>query len=130
MKKLLLITVIALSLVLTACGPKTTTINITATDSGYDSKTYTVPAGQQVTISLTNKGAIDHKIAVLKKGEEVTLPFSDNDQSKIYWELENVSPGTTKSGTFTAPTEAGEYTIICDVPGHIEMGMTATLIVK
>ena len=38
--------------------------------------------------------------------------------------------GKTKSDTFTAPTEPGEYAVVCGIPGHIEKGMTATLIVK
>ena len=130
MKKIL--TSIALILVfsLTACGAKKTTLNVTATDTGYDAATYTVPAGGQVTVNLTNNGAIEHEFAVLKLGQHVDPPFGDKDEDKIFWELDGVEAGTTKSDTFTAPTEPGEYDIICGIPGHIEMGMIATLIVK
>jgi len=125
------ILVLALSLILAACGgSKKTTLNATATDTGYDSPTYTVPAGAEVTLNLTNKGAIEHEFAVLKKGEHVTPPFGEKDEGKIFWELDGVAAGTTASGTFTAPTEPGEYDVICGIPGHIELGMTATLIVK
>ena len=132
MKKILtsFILVLALSLILTACGSKKTTLNVTATDSGYDSMTYTVPAGGVVTVNLTNNGAIEHEYAILKLGQHVTPPFGDKDEDKIFWELDGVEAGTTKSDTFTAPTEPGEYDVICGIPGHIEMGMTATLIVK
>jgi len=132
MKKFLTSTVLvlALSLVLTACGSKKTTLNVTANDTGYDSPTYTVPAGGEVTLNLTNNGAIEHEFAILKLGEHVTPPFGEKDEGKIFWELDGVAAGTTASGTFTAPTEPGEYDVICGIPGHIELGMVATLIVK
>ena len=131
MKKILASTVLvlALSLILTACGSKKATLNVTTTDTGYDSPTYTVPAGVEVTVKMTNNGVLEHEFAILKLGEHVTPPFGDKDEDKILWELDAVQAGTTKSGTFTAPTEPGEYDIICGVPGHIELGMTATLIV-
>jgi uncharacterized cupredoxin-like copper-binding protein len=132
MKKILSTTVLvlALSLILAACGAKKATLNVSATDTGYDSPTYTVPAGAEVTLSLTNNGAVEHEFAILKKGEHVTPPFGDKDEDKIFWELDGVDAGQTKSDTFTAPTEPGEYDVICGIPGHIELGMVATLIVK
>jgi Sulfocyanin (SoxE). len=132
MKKILILVtiVLSLSLALTACGTKTTTLNVSTTDTSYDSPTYTVPAGGKVNLTMTNNGAVEHEFAILKLGEQVTLPFSDDDEAKILWELDGVAPGETKSDTFTAPTEPGEYSVICGIPGHIEMGMLATLIVK
>ena len=123
--------ILALAFMLTACGGKSgVTLNVTSTDTGYDSQTYTVPAGAQVTLNLTNNGANPHEFAILKLGEHVSLPFGEDDESKILWELDGVDPGTTKSDTFTAPTEPGTYDVICGIPGHIELGMIATLIVK
>jgi uncharacterized cupredoxin-like copper-binding protein len=132
MKKVLISTilVLVLSLALTACGGNRVTLNVSATDSGYDSKVYTVPAGANVTLNLTNNGAVAHEFAILKLGEHVTPPFGEKDEDKILWELDGVDPNTTKSDTFTAPTQPGEYDVICGIPGHIEMGMVATLVVK
>jgi uncharacterized cupredoxin-like copper-binding protein len=133
MRKIFTVTVLvlAMSLILTACGSSNkATLNVTATDKGYDSKTYTVPAGATVTLNMTNNGAVTHEFAILKSGEHVTPPFGEKDEGKILWELDGVEPGTSKSDTFTAPTEPGEYDVICGVPGHIEMGMIATLTVK
>ena len=131
MKKVVFL-VLALTLVLTACGgkPGTVTVKVTSTDTGYDSKTYTVPAGAEVTLSLTNTGSVVHEFAIIKLGEHVTSPFGEDDESKIFWELDGVDPGTTKTDTFTAPTEPGTYDVVCGIPGHIELGMVATLIVK
>lgn len=122
--------VLALLLILTACGSPKNTLNVTSTDAGYDSPTYTVSAGAEVTLNMTNTGTVEHEFAILKKGEHVTPPFGDKDEDKIFWELDGVDAGETKSDTFTAPTEPGEYDIICGIPGHIELGMVATLIVK
>ncbi len=132
MKKILIgsMIVLALALVLSACGSNKTTLNVSTTDTGYDSKTYTVPAGAEVTLNMTNNGSIEHEFAILKLGEHVTPPFGDKDEDKIYWELDGVDAGETKSDTFTAPAEPGEYDVICGIPGHIELGMVATLIVK
>ncbi len=124
--------ILALAFVLTACGGKSgkVTLNVATTDTGYDSKTYTVPAGAEITLKMTNNGSVVHEFAILKLGEHVSSPFSDDDEAKIFWELDDVEAGETKSGTFTAPTEPGEYDIVCGIPGHIELGMVATLIVK
>ncbi len=125
-----MVLVLALSLILTACGPQKATLNVTATDKGYDSISYTVPAGAEVTLNMTNNGAVEHEYAILKLGQHVTPPFGDKDEDKIFWELDGVDVGETKSDTFTAPTEPGEYDVICGIPGHIELGMIAKLIVK
>jgi plastocyanin len=104
------------------------TLNITMTDDSYDSATYTVPAGATVTVNLANQGAAPHTLDILKKGEQLSI-YKAEDEDKILWELAALA-GETKSGTFTAPTEPGEYQIICRVPGHLVVGMSATLIVK
>jgi plastocyanin len=129
MRRILIVAMFMLALTLTACGSKKATLNVTATDQGYDSSTYTVPAGAEVTVNMTNNGAAAHVFAVLKRGEHVTPPYKPTDEDKIFWELV-AKAGETQSGTFTAPTEPGEYDIICRVPGHIELGMIATLIVE
>jgi len=151
MRKILVVTTFLLALTFTACAsndpgnPQTTasptssgalnpegnkvTLNITTTDDGYDSRTYTVPAGAEVTVNMTNNGDLEHVFDILKLGEHVKPPYQATDEGKILWELV-VPAGTTKSGTFTAPTEPGEYDIICKVPGHIQTGMIATLIVE
>ena len=131
MKKILVVALFVLALMLTACGGSNkATLNVTATDTGYDSSTYTVPAGAQVTLNMTNQVVLEHEFAILKLDQHVTPPFGEKDEDKILWELDGVEAGTTKSGTFTAPTQPGSYDVICGLPGHIEKGMTATLVVK
>lgn len=125
-----LVLALSMALLLTACGGGGTTINVTITDFAYTPSTFTVPAGAQVTLNATNKGAVEHEFAIMKLGTSVTPPFGDKDEGNIFWELDQIEAGTTKSGTFTAPTEPGEYEIICGLPAHIEKGMVAKLTVK
>lgn len=131
MKKLIVVALLALSLstVLAACssGPS---INVTVTDFAYTPNSYTVPAGATVSLRVINNGAVEHEFAIMKKGTSVAPPFGDKDEGNIFWELDEIGPGTTKTATFTAPTEPGTYEVICGLAGHIEKGMVATLIVQ
>ena len=105
------------------------TLNVTANMEDYDSSTYTVPAGAEVTVNFTSDSVVPHVFAILKKDEHITPPYQPTDDDKVMWSI-TAKPGETKSGTFTAPTEPGEYDIVCPIPGHIEFGMKATLVVK
>ena len=121
--------VLCLSVVLTACsaGPS---LNVTITDFAYTPNAWTVPAGATVTIKARNDGSVEHEFAIMKLGTSVTPPFGDKDEGNIFWELDEIGAGTTKSATFTAPTEPGEYEVICGLAGHIEKGMVGKLTVK
>ena len=122
--------VIGLSLLLTACGGSGTNLNVTVTDFAYDPSIITVSAGDTINIHVKNNGAVEHEFAIMKLGTSVTPPFGDKDEGNIFWELDEIQSGTTKSDTFTAPTEPGEYEIVCGLAGHIENGMVGKLIVK
>jgi hypothetical protein len=65
MKRIITVTMLAFALILTACSSNKTTLNVTATDQGYVSSTYTVPAGAEVTVNLTNSGAMAHVFDIL-----------------------------------------------------------------
>lgn len=132
MNKLLKVMIVALglSLLLTACGGSGTTVNVTLSDFAYSPSTITVPAGATVKLNAKNNGSVEHEFAIMEAGYKVQAPFGDKDESHILWELDEIQPGTTKSDTFTAPTEPGDYEIVCGLAGHIENGMTGTLTVK
>lgn len=126
----LLALIVGLVLTLTACGGGGTTINVTLTDYAYNPTTFTVPAGATVKLNANNQGSVEHEFAIMKLGTSVTPPFGDKDEGNIYWELDEIQAGTTKSDTFTAPSEPGDYEVVCGLAGHIENGMVATLTVK
>jgi uncharacterized cupredoxin-like copper-binding protein len=127
-----LVTFIAAALTLTACASSTTgastAVSVNLSDFAFAPMTATVPAGKEITLNLKNTGKVLHEYVIIKAGEKVTLPFDDDDESKVYWESE-VAAGETKTVTFTAPTEAGVYEVVCGQPTHIEAGMKGTLTV-
>ncbi len=123
---------IVLSLVLAGCASATTgastTLSVELTDFAFKPATFTVPAGKEITVTVTNKGANVHEFVIMKAGTKVDPPFGDKDEGNIYWEIDDVQSGQTKTGKFTAPGP-GTYQIVCGQPRHIEMGMVGTLTV-
>ncbi len=133
MKKTLYVLVLLLvsSLALTACGGgsgPSTTIDVTFTDFMFTPDTFTVPAGQEITINTTNNGAVVHEFVIMKLGQTVGDDFGDEDEGNIFWEVET-EPGGKVTEKFTAPTEPGEYQVVCGTEGHFKAGMVGKLIV-
>lgn len=123
-----IIALIGMLLVLASCASSSTTLSIRTSEFKYDPPQWTVPTGQRVTVRLINDGNEEHEWVLLKPGEQVTMPFDDDDEDKIAFEVE-VEPAGTKVGFFTAPA-SGTYTIVCGAKGHLETGMKGTLVVK
>ena len=86
-------------------------VTVTMFDLAFEPKTITIPADTPVTISLANQGFLPHNFSI-----------PDHDVSV------NVKGGQTGTAEVTLP--AGEYRVICGIPGHTEAGMIATLIVE
>jgi len=134
MKKfvILLGLVLVIPLVLAACGgggaSGGTTIKTVMTDFKFDPAESSVPAGQSVTLDLTNNGSVEHSWAVMSK--PVTGPsFTDADKANVLFTKVLPAGGAEKT-TFTSPTSPGEYQVICDIPGHYEAGMVGKLTVQ
>ncbi|NUQ86408.1 MAG: cupredoxin domain-containing protein [Anaerolineales bacterium] len=131
-KRLLIGGLLFLALLLSACGGNgngaSTNITLKMTDFSFTPNTFTVPAGKEITVQVSNEGVVEHEFVIMKFGAEVTSPFDDDDEANIYWEIE-LEPGESETVTFTAPSEAGKYQISCGTPGHHEAGMTGTLTV-
>ncbi len=123
---------IVVPLLLAGCGgagAPSTSIHVTMTDFAFSPNTFTVPAGQQISVNATNNGAVNHSFIIMKAGKQVQGHFTDADKANVYWEVPEVPPGESSNGTFTAPTQPGDYQIICGNAGHFEAGMVAKLIV-
>jgi plastocyanin len=84
-------------------------ITVVAKDLGFDADSYSADAGE-VTISYENTGAVEH-----------TLVIDGVDDFK----LDVPAHGDVDESTLQL--EAGTYTIYCDVPGHRDAGMEATV---
>jgi plastocyanin len=89
------------------------TLTIPADPSGQLAFVYKTAQAKpgQITISMPNKSAAQHNIAIDGKGA-----------GKIV--------GTGATSTFSANLAAGTYTYYCQVPGHKEAGMVGKLVVK
>jgi uncharacterized cupredoxin-like copper-binding protein len=130
-KYLIQITIaIGLSLALTACGGggPSTNLSVDMVEFMYNPTNFTVPAGQEITIELSNNGAVVHDFIIMNQGVEVGQDFGEEDQPNVYWMAE-LEPGTSNTYTFTAPDQPGEYQVVCGIPGHFLAGMVAKLIV-
>jgi len=132
MRKNLMLAMVALglSLALTACGGNGTSTNLRVdmVEFMFEPSDYSIPAGQEITLELSNNGAVVHEFIIMKYGTEVGQDFGPEDEENIYWEAE-LDPGTSNTFTFTAPTEPGEYQVVCGTAGHYLAGMVAKLIV-
>jgi uncharacterized cupredoxin-like copper-binding protein len=130
-KQLLLAVFISFFLMaLSACGASgpSTNIRVDMTEFMFDPSGFTIPAGQEITIELSNNGAVVHDFIIMKYGAEVGQDFGEEDEANVYWKAE-LEPGTSETLTFTAPSEPGEYQVACEIEGHYLAGMVAKLIV-
>jgi len=92
----------------TVTGPATT-VNVNMIDYGYQMSATTIPQGT-VTFVIKNSGNEIHNFDLQGKKVGALL-------------------GANGTETWTVGLAAGTYQIICDVPFHVDRGMTATLTV-
>lgn len=137
-KNLLVIPVIfVLGLLLAACGSKAESgpgeiLVKVKNEFTYDPSTITVKAGEEVKITFENTGSVEHTFNILKADAELEhimeeMPSEEHLHEELLMDMHETAPGASNSATFTAPTEVGDYNIVCTLPGHIQAGMVATL---
>jgi uncharacterized cupredoxin-like copper-binding protein len=125
-----LLVFVGLSLILAACGGggPSTELKLNMTDFMFEPAEFTVPAGQEITMTASNFGAVEHEYVIFNLGTDAGDKFDEEDEGNIYWEIE-LQPGETATEKFTAPSEPGEYYVSCGILGHLEAGMIGKLIV-
>lgn len=132
MKRVLISTaaLIGFMLALSACGGggPSTELDVTMTDFQFIPNTFSVPAGQTITVNATNNGAVVHDLVIMNYGTDVGDKYDDEDTPNVFWKIE-LEPGDSTTTSFTAPEQPGEYQVICGTPGHIAAGMIARLTV-
>jgi uncharacterized cupredoxin-like copper-binding protein len=121
---------LGLAFALAACGAAgpSTHLKVDLMEFTFTPANFTVPAGQEITLDLTNSGAVMHDFIIMKYGTTVGDDFGDEDVPNIYWKAET-EPGTSATYTFTAPSQPGDYQVVCGVKGHYQAGMVAKLTV-
>ena len=122
--------VLASLMLLTACGAggASDKIDVKMTDFQIQPRQFTVPAGQEITFTSSNNGAVVHNFVIMKLGTSAGPMFDEDDIPNVYWEVE-LLPGADTDTSFTAPTEPGDYEVVCKTEGHIASGMTGKLTV-
>jgi len=88
-------------------------IKVAASEYKFGPSTSSAKAGD-VTFEVTNSGTVDHEFEIEQDGKTVD-------------EVEGLTPGTTRQLTVTLA--AGQYTSICKLGGHDQLGMKGTLTV-
>src|SRR5439155_1403223 len=91
----------------------------------------------EVTIEVANHGKVLHELILMKTDTAPNALQMEADGGRAeesipgqndLGEVEDVGPGTSKSGTFTlAP---GRYVLLCNIAGHYKAGMAASFEVK
>lgn len=85
-------------------------------------------SGQTVRMTLKNTGSLEHNF---------TLPSEPKSQAPEPWKnpsitttvIAKAAPSASGRGSFQAPA-AGEYVFFCSIPGHADLGMHGTIVVK
>jgi uncharacterized cupredoxin-like copper-binding protein len=118
------------SLMLAACGgPRTAELTVDMQEFTFEPAQVSVPANAQVTLNLSNSGALEHEFVIMNLGEEVAPPVDEAALEEIvFWEHE-LEPGESETLEFQAPSEPGTYQVICGIAGHLEQGMEGSLTV-
>jgi uncharacterized cupredoxin-like copper-binding protein len=116
--------------IVTACGGNrpSTKLKVDMVEFIFTPAEFVIPAGQEITITAVNNGAVIHEFVIMNFGQTIGDDFGDEDEGNIYWEVE-AEPGKTVTATFTAPTEPGEYQVVCGTEGHFIAGMVGKLTV-
>lgn len=130
---LVMLAVVALTTV--ACGTDgtqaSTELTASVVEYEFTPNTWTVPAGEEVSITITNEGTLTHEWVLLQEGvtiaSEDDLPESEEELEENFVNVEQeVEPGESQTLTFQAPP-AGTYQVICAIPGHFNAGLKGTL---
>jgi uncharacterized cupredoxin-like copper-binding protein len=83
-----------------------------------------ITADQDVPISMTNEGNVEHNLAVLRPGADPSNESLIRDDM-IIARFGDVAPGDTLEGSLNLGQ--GDYLFVCLLTGHYDAGMKATL---
>ncbi len=118
-----------LLVLLAACGGQhvtTTTISATLSEYAIAPAEWRIPAGQQITLTVSNQGKKAHEWVLLK--DPPSEPFSAEDEANLLFRV-SLAPGASQTVQFTAPLAPGEYSVTSSLPGDLEGGMLAKVVV-
>ncbi len=142
---LILISLTVFTLLLAACGGANNNADSSGDAAGsksfevsvkdeftFQPNAITVQAGEEIEITFKNTGSVNHSFVILNEGvtpEDLVGASEDEEHELLVMEMHEIAAGESSTETFTAPTQPGDYTFICTVPGHAQAGMVGTLTV-
>jgi plastocyanin len=106
--------------------PGSTNINTKITGKFFQPATWRVPAGQKITLTITNEDKIVHDWTIMTRPSP--LPFSKADEPNVFFQ-HLIEPGNSISIEFTAPQSPGEYQVISSQRGDGQAGLVGALVV-
>ena len=86
-------------------------VGVVAAEFAFSPNEITVAAGRPINLTLVNEGSVPHNLVVAELDLRV-----------------EAGPGQSSTAGF-APSEPGQYSIVCTYAGHASAGMRATMIV-
>lgn len=111
------------------------TITVVMSEFAFTPAEIPVAVGETVRLVVVNEGSVLHDItADTFHGAASAVGSAEHDDSVAHGHDEQgafhvaAESGHEAALVFTA-TEAGTFDLYCSVPGHLELGMTATLVV-
>ncbi|WP_138993160.1 PVC-type heme-binding CxxCH protein [Larkinella sp. C7] len=109
------------------------TIKVMEEQMKYDTKQFTVRAGQPVVLTLENPDIMQHNVVICKPGTAEKVGKAADKMAQDPKSVEKhyvpqlpevvassilVNPGESYTLEFTAPAKPGDYPFICTFPGH------------
>jgi plastocyanin len=126
-----LLSVLILAVILASaagCAPPSiqtaSSLTVQITEKGFTPAEVYVPAGQEITIQVTNKTDSDHIWIIL--AEPYFSPYQA-DAPDVYYQI-TIPAGESITDTFTAPTTGIQLDIICENELCIEAGFRGRFI--
>ena len=138
----------AVALAAKAAADPPRTIDITTGDDmKFSVTTIRAHAGEPLRLRLISRGtlpsiAMAHNVVVVKPATNLATFITDGAafrasdfiapalKDAVIAQTPLAGPGETVQVFFTAPSKAGRYPFVCTFPGHFQLGMKGTLIVR
>ena len=134
---------IALSILLTACGASSSSTNpdgsinveVTLTDFGIESSLTEFEAGKKYRFTIKNEGAIPHEFVIAEPLMEGEAHGTDMDMMHaglvVAVEEDELPAGATVTVDVTFPDHVDEaLEFACHIEGHYEAGMHSPITLK
>ncbi len=106
-------------------APTVPEIRVNAAEFKYTPNKIILKVGQQVKVTLINKGVVEHDLH--SEALDFGIPAGMSGMSGM--EHETLAPGKTASATLT-PRKKGTFEFTCTIPGHKDAGMKGSFVVQ